>query len=403
MGAAPCAAGNFGAPLALTQDDLCQRLEHLDLSKCLAQQAARKARLQAAALRPLLESQDLARLLCLQAGLRSACRFAAVARSPGGCVARLLPRLRAEAVPAFYVAGGCLAAAELASLQRLAQAPAAASADPIPSAWRWDLRSPMPTERRWCAGAAVLGKVYVVGGQQDGHVLGTAERFDPETNSWEALPDMPTCREACAVASCGACLYVFGGCQHEVPLAIAERLQVAEPSAWWEGLENMPCSRDACAAAALNGRLYVMGGRSQGAFLRSADVLSASALSWSRLPSMPTARLGCSAAAGMRWVYVCGGHAGGGRALATVERFDVADYFWEAVEEMPSARLGAVSLCWQRNAELCVYVFGGHNGHGAVPVAERLCTDGDGFNLRWEVLPDMVTPTYACAGAAIAW
>ncbi|CAJ1350827.1 unnamed protein product, partial [Effrenium voratum] len=85
MGAAPCAAGNFGAPLALTQDDLCQRLEHLDLSKCLAQQAARKARLQAAALRPLLESQDLARLLCLQAGLRSACRFAAVARSPGGC------------------------------------------------------------------------------------------------------------------------------------------------------------------------------------------------------------------------------------------------------------------------------------------------------------------------------
>ncbi|CAJ1343940.1 unnamed protein product [Effrenium voratum] len=261
----------------------------------------------------------------------------------------------------------------------------------------------MPTERRWCAGAAVLGKVYVVGGQQDGHVLGTAERFDPETNSWEALPDMPTCREACAVASCGACLYVFGGCQHEVPLAIAERLQVAEPSAWWEGLENMPCSRDACAAAALNGRLYVMGGRSQGAFLRSADVLSASALSWSRLPSMPTARLGCSAAAGMRWVYVCGGHAGGGRALATVERFDVADYFWEAVEEMPSARLGAVSLCWQRSAELCVYVFGGHNGHGAVPVAERLCTDGDGFNLRWEVLPDMVTPTYACAGAAIAW
>ena len=41
-------------------------------------------------------------------------------RSQG--VARLLPRLRAEAVPAFYVAGGCLAAAELASLQRLAQA-----------------------------------------------------------------------------------------------------------------------------------------------------------------------------------------------------------------------------------------------------------------------------------------
>ena len=109
----------------------------------------------------------------------------------------------------------------------------------------------------------------------------------------------------------------------------------------------MPCSRDACAATALQGRIYVAGGRSSGQFLASADLLLADApkVRWSRLPAMPTARLGCFAAAAKSSVYVAGGHAGRGRALAIIERFDVVEYFWEHLTEMPSARLGAVSLC----------------------------------------------------------
>ena len=116
----------------------------------------------------------------------------------------------------------------------------------------------------------------------------------------------------------------------------------------WESLTEMPCSRDACAATALQGRVYVAGGRSSGHFLASADVLEGGATAtvrWSRLPPMPTARLGCFAAAARSSVYVAGGHAGRGRALAIIERFDVAEYFWELLTNMPSARLGAVSLC----------------------------------------------------------
>eukprot|EP00913_Durusdinium_trenchii_P022384 g21028.t1 len=105
---------------------------------------------------------------------------------------------------------------------------------------------------------------------------------------------------------------------------------------------------------------------------------------WSRLPPMPTARLGCFAAAARSSVYVAGGHAGRGRALAIIERFDVAEYFWELLTNMPSARLGAVSLCWQpsqlRGRDLHLYIFGGHNGQGAVDLAERLELESDGIS-----------------------
>lgn len=129
----------------------------------------------------------------------------------------LLPNLHEEAVPQFYVMGGCLATTELASAQHY-----------NPETNSWKLLPPMPTERRWCAGAALKGWLYVIGGQQEGHILPTAERFDVETGRWEALPDMPTCREACAVASCASYLYVLGGCQHDVPLSVAERLHVED-------------------------------------------------------------------------------------------------------------------------------------------------------------------------------
>ncbi|CAK9069248.1 unnamed protein product [Durusdinium trenchii] len=399
MGAV-CATEPVALPLALAlqEDDLSERLEALNLAECLEQEAARRARLQAAAFHALLALPELARGLCVLWGLKTSRCFAAVAKNGGKSVRGLLPNLHEEAVPQFYVMGGCLATTELASAQHY-----------NPETNSWKLLPPMPTERRWCAGAALKGWLYVIGGQQEGHILPTAERFDVETGRWEALPDMPTCREACAVASCASYLYVLGGCQHDVPLSVAERLHVEDLC--WESLTEMPCSRDACAATALQGRVYVAGGRSSGHFLASADVLEGGATAtvrWSRLPPMPTARLGCFAAAARSSVYVAGGHAGRGRALAIIERFDVAEYFWELLTNMPSARLGAVSLCWQpsqlRGRDLHLYIFGGHNGQGAVDLAERLELESDGIsNPRWERLPSMITPCYSSAGAVLAW
>ncbi|CAE7240492.1 KLHL8 [Symbiodinium microadriaticum] len=336
----------------------------------------------------LLELPGLARALGLAAGLRAAQRFASCGRSHGASMRQMLPRLCEEVRPQFFVVGGCLAGAELSCLQHY---------DPWQNAW--DIRQPMPTERRWCSGAQCMGKIYVIGGQQEGHVLGTVERYDVEMDLWEPVPDMPTPREACGVASCGSCLYVFGGCQHEEALSVTERLNVST-SLWWEGLEDMPCRRDACAAASVASRLFVVGGRWRD-FLSTADMLHVQSNRWSPLPPMPTPRLGCSAAAFGKSVFVFGGHAGRGRALATVERLDIAAFVWEIVADMPTPRLGCVSLCYNRPVAntLSIYVFGGHNGHGAVAMAECLDVADSGDVLGWRVLPFLPTPSYACAGS----
>ena len=55
----------------------------------------------------------------------------------------------------------------------------------------------MPTERRWCAGAAVLGKVYVVGGQQAG--------------LWGCCPVVRLCVGGGGKGRFGVFVRVFGG------------------------------------------------------------------------------------------------------------------------------------------------------------------------------------------------
>ncbi|CAE7385337.1 KLHL8 [Symbiodinium natans] len=380
LGAAPLA-------FAAAQDELVRKLEQIDLAKSLTQQAARRARLQAALLLELLQLPELAHALGLAVGLRASRRFATSARSHGASMRQMLPRLCEEVQPQFFVVGGCVAGTELSCLQHY-----------DPSQNVWDVRQPMPTERRWCSGAHCLGKIYVIGGQQEGHVLGTVERYDVEMGFWEPVPDMPTAREACGVASCGSFLYVLGGCEHDEALSVTERLTVDETVLWWECLEDMPCSRDACAAASLTDRLVVVGGRCRD-FLSSADMLHVESGRWSPLPPMPTPRLGCSAAAVGRSVFVFGGHAGRGRALAAVERLDTAAFIWEAVADMPTPRLGCVSLCHKPVANtLSIYVFGGHNGHGAIATAECLDVTGSGDVLGWRMLPSLPTPSYACAG-----
>ncbi|CAE7398378.1 KLHL18 [Symbiodinium pilosum] len=384
-----CATPAAAPPLALAaaQDDLLRKLEQIDLAKGLTQQAARRARLQAALLLELLQLPELARAVGLAAGLRAAQRFAGVARSHGSSMRQMLPRLCEDVQPQLFVVGGCVAGTELACLQHY---------DPQHNVW--DVRQAMPTERRWCSGAHCMGKIYVVGGQQDGHVLATVERYDVEMDVWEAVPDMPTAREACAVATCGSCLYVCGGCQHDEALAVTECLNIDTATMWWECVAEMPCGRDACAAASLTGRVFVVGGRCQD-FLSSADMLQVQSNRWLPLPPMPTPRLGCSAAAVGKHLFVFGGHAGRGRALAAVERLDTSAFVWEAVAEMPTPRLGCVSLCHRPSASTqCICVFGGHNGQGAIAAAECMDVAENGDVLGWRPLPCLPTPTYACAG-----
>jgi len=64
----------------------------------------------------------------------------------------------------------------------------------------WISLAPMPTPRSLCAGAAVGGLLYVIGGATDySPPMRTAERYDPETGEWTTVAEMLRARARCAV------------------------------------------------------------------------------------------------------------------------------------------------------------------------------------------------------------
>lgn len=243
----------------------------------------------------------------------------------------------------------------------------------------------------------------------DRHTLAQAERYDPTAPRWEPLPPMPTPRSVCAAAAARGLLYVFGGRSGEwQPLACAERLDPI--TGRWETLPPMRTPRSGCATAAAAGMLYVLGGEHgvspaapRGTFgqsLATAERFCPATGIWETLPPMPTARYGCAAAAVNGVLYVFGGERGAGQSRATVERLDPSVPRWDTLTPMPTAR----SWCACVAAMGLLYVFGGSRGDGRTRGGGRSLATAERFDPstgRWELLPPMQTPRSVCSGAVV--
>ena len=77
----------------------------------------------------------------------------------------------------------------------------------------WTYASAMSQRRSYIAAAEVAGQVYAVGGMvgETGRFLSVAQRFDPQANSWSRLPRLPEAVRAGAGAALDGKVYVIGG------------------------------------------------------------------------------------------------------------------------------------------------------------------------------------------------
>jgi N-acetylneuraminic acid mutarotase len=80
----------------------------------------------------------------------------------------------------------------------------------------WMRGSSMPQGRRRGAGGLVnyKGKVYLLGGNTNGHSGGSVSWFDeynPQTGQWRTLPDAPRDRDHFHAAVVGERIYAVGG------------------------------------------------------------------------------------------------------------------------------------------------------------------------------------------------
>jgi Common central domain of tyrosinase/Kelch motif len=183
----------------------------------------------------------------------------------------------------------------------------------------WKALAPMPTRRGAAVAAEVGGKIYVIGGATTiegskdpffsffgpSRVLGTNEVYDPATNKWESRAAMSVPRNHAFGAAVNGKIYVIGGRTGHAFIMTATNTNVVEaydPAAnmWSVPLERMPTARSG-GGSGTDGRLiYCAGGEVTTAALvgayRGVEAYDPATNFWVTLPFMPLPRHGVAAA-----------------------------------------------------------------------------------------------------------
>src|SRR5580765_5654098 len=133
----------------------------------------------------------------------------------------------------------------------------------------WKKGAPFPEPDEELYAVAVSGKLYVVGGWDNGKARGANYEYNPATDRWTQRSPMPRPAHHAALASANGKLYVMGGFvppkDTAIPLGGAwEPIDNAweyDPAAdSWRPLPPMPGKRGAAIAAEVGGKIYVIGG-----------------------------------------------------------------------------------------------------------------------------------------------
>jgi len=284
---------------------------------------------------------------------------------------------------ALYVCGGCDGRHTLGSAYRF-----------TPSSGKWEGLPPMHEKRLGAAGAVLAGSLFVCGGQEGRSFSRSVECYNPDAGFWKRIRAMSQERAAAAATALERCLVVCGGRDSEGYLSSTEGYDLASDR--WQAMPPMREKRGYSTAVKVAGALYICGGsassRTEHRCLASAERFRLFAADWEALPSMSVPRSGAAGAAAKGRAHVCGGSTGLQGELSSVEAFDSARGVWEAVMPMLQTRVYAGAATVANN----MYVFGGIDGQHYLGSMER-------FNMEtqlWEVMMPMPEPCafpFVCA------
>jgi N-acetylneuraminic acid mutarotase len=126
-----------------------------------------------------------------------------------------------------------------------------------PVANTWTLLAPMSIGRNHCAGVAIGGRFYVVGGRGFPDSDTALEVYDPAANTWTDRARMPTGRSGIGAGVVSNRMYVFGG---EIP-ALHNEVESFDPvSNTWQQHPPMPTPKHGIWASVIGNTIYLPGG-----------------------------------------------------------------------------------------------------------------------------------------------
>jgi hypothetical protein len=140
----------------------------------------------------------------------------------------------------------------------LGDTPAATMYAYDPATNSWTAEAPMATARSSPVTSAVDGRLYVIGGYDDGGgVINTMEAYDPSTNSWTTIGTTPQVAFTTATATAVGGLVYLTSLDHYG----AGMMYVYDPaSSTWATRASMPSARRAPVLGLLGQNIYAVGG-----------------------------------------------------------------------------------------------------------------------------------------------
>jgi len=290
----------------------------------------------------------------------------------------------------------------------------------------WKKGAPFPEPDEELYGVAVNGKLYVIGGWDNGNARGANYEYNPTTDRWTKKSPMPRPAHHAALASANGKVYVLGG--FVPPKGTALPVGAAwEPidNAWeydpandsWKPLAPLPGKRGSAIAAEVGGKIYVIGGATtmEGSkdpfftFFGPARVLGTNDMydpatnKWQSRAAMSVPRNHAYSGVVNGKIYVIGGRTGHAFILSAtntdvVEEYSPLSDTWNVPKErMPTARSGGASGSDGRR----IYVAGGEVTTKELVGAYRAIEVYDPLINAWGKLPSMPMPRHGLAGAVI--
>ena len=301
----------------------------------------------------------------------------------------------------------------------------------------WKKGAPFPEPDEELYGVAANGKLYVIGGWDDGKAGGVNYEYDPATDKWTKKQPMPRPAHHAALAAANGKIYVMGGfvAPADTALPLGAAWQPID-NAWqydpvadtWKSLPPVPTKRGSAVAVEVGGKIYTIGGATtmegRCSMIRAAacdskdpffsafgpsrvlsvnEVYDPATNKWETRQPMSVPRNHAFSAAVNGKIYVIGGRTGHGFILTAtntdvVEEYDPVSDTWSAPKErMPTARSGGVSGTDGRR----IYVAGGEVTTQQLVGAYRAIEAYDPLTNSWSTLPPMPMPRHGAAGAVI--
>ena len=133
----------------------------------------------------------------------------------------------------------------------------------------WSTDGVIPVSRRRGGAAAVNfgGKIYIIGGNTNGHNGGAVswfDEFDPATGNWAVLPDAPNARDHMQAALVGDKLVVVGGRQSTQPNPFINTVSATDiydfVSGTWSSGAAIPTDRAGAMTVVAGAEVIVAGG-----------------------------------------------------------------------------------------------------------------------------------------------